>query len=418
MSKGPLDPREVKTARDKEIKHLWGMEVYEYSTEAEALTRTGRDPDCLQWIDTNKGSAEAPRYRSRLVCTEVRHKAVEPIFSATTPLETLRVLLSVACQEDIFQAIADVSRAHFYADAVRDVYVRLPDEDPKAKQPCMCGKLRKTMRGSLDAAQRWGEHYAQDLEAGGFSRGVASPCHFFHKGLQTYILVHGDDFFIVGRREGRKHALSLLRRAYELSKVVTLGPRPSQSRTASFLGRTLTLRQWGIEYEPDQQHVCSALKALGLSDAKGVAALGTDDMGGPKASKSVICVEHLHGTVHLEKVREEDDLLAGEELELFQSAAARFNFLAMDRPDLLCSVKELMRKMASPRSQDLTALKRVARYSIKYPRMACRYPWTQLDNEIELFGDANFAGCHFTRKSTVGGIIMWSGQESPNWQRW
>ena len=30
-------------------------------------------------------------------------------------------------------SIADMSRARFYADAVRDVYVRLPDEDPKAK---------------------------------------------------------------------------------------------------------------------------------------------------------------------------------------------------------------------------------------------------------------------------------------------
>ena len=45
-----------------------------------------------------------------------------------------------------------------------------------------------------DAAQRWGEHNGQVLEAGGFSRGVASPCNFFHEGLQTYILVHGDDF--------------------------------------------------------------------------------------------------------------------------------------------------------------------------------------------------------------------------------
>ena len=110
-------------------------------------------------------------------------------------------------------SIADVSRAHFYAYAVRDVYVRPPDEDPKAKQPGVCGKLPKTMFGSLDAAQRWGEHYAQVLEAGGFSRGVASPCHFFHKGLQTYILLHGDDFVTVGRRDGRKHALSLLRGA-------------------------------------------------------------------------------------------------------------------------------------------------------------------------------------------------------------
>ena len=69
----PLVPYEVKTAREKEIKYLWDMEVYEYSTEAEALARTGRNPVGLKWIDTHKGSAEAPRCRSRLVCSEVRY---------------------------------------------------------------------------------------------------------------------------------------------------------------------------------------------------------------------------------------------------------------------------------------------------------------------------------------------------------
>ena len=156
------------------------MEVYEYSTEAEARERRGRKPVGLKWIDTNKGGADAPRYRSRLVCTEVRHEGVEPIFSATPPLETLRVLLSVAFQEDVFRVedlflitTADVSRAHFYADAVRDVYARLPDEDPKAKQPGVCGKLRKTVYGS---------------------RGVLLRATSSTKGLQTYILVHGGDF--------------------------------------------------------------------------------------------------------------------------------------------------------------------------------------------------------------------------------
>ena len=141
-----------KNAREKEIKCLWDMEVYEYSTEAEARARTGRNPVGSKWIDTNKGSAEAPRNRSRLVCTEVRHKGVEPILSAT----------GVACQKDVIQvedlvliSIADVSRAYFHTDAVRDVYVPSPDEDPKAKQPGVCGKLRKTTYGSLDAAQRW-----------------------------------------------------------------------------------------------------------------------------------------------------------------------------------------------------------------------------------------------------------------------
>ena len=70
MSKGgPLDSREVKTACETEIKYLWDMEVYEYSTEAEARARTGRNPVGFKWIDTNKGSAEAhvtvPAWRLR-----------------------------------------------------------------------------------------------------------------------------------------------------------------------------------------------------------------------------------------------------------------------------------------------------------------------------------------------------------------
>ena len=118
-----------------------------------------------------------------------------------------------------------------------------------------------------------------------------------------------------------------------------------------------------------------------------------------------------------EEVREEDDLLTGEELKVFQSVAARFNFLVMDRPDLLYSVKELLRKVASPSTQDITALKRVARYTIKYPRMTCRYQWTLLNNNTEVFGDANFAGRHTTRKSKAGGVAMWSGQFVKAWSR-
>ena len=81
-----------------------------------------------------------------------------------------------------------------------------------------------------------------------------------------------------------------------------------------------------------------ALKALGLANARCVATPGIDDAGGPKASE----ISELRRTAKWrdppEEIEEEDDLLTGEELKLFQSVAARFNFLAMDRPDLLFSV--------------------------------------------------------------------------------
>ena len=76
-----------------------------------------------------------------------------------------------------------------------------------------------------------------------------------------------------------------------------------------------------------------------------------------------------------------------------------------------------MRKMASPLAADLIAIESVARYTIKYPRMACRYPWTQLDSSTEVFGDANFAGCISTRKSTVGGVALRNGQFVREWSK-
>ena len=53
---------------------------------------------------------------------------------------------------------------------------------------------------------------------------------------------------------------------------------------------------------------------------------------------------------------------------------------------------------------------KIARCTIKYPRIACRYLWTPLDSISVVFGDAHFAGCFSSRKSTVGGVVVWSGQ--------
>ena len=80
--------------------------------------------------------------------------------------------------------LIDVTCAHFYADAVRDVYIQLPDEGPRSGEPGTCRNLEKTMYA---AAERWGEHYAATLTKAGFNRGTASPCHFHHPGKYLVI---------------------------------------------------------------------------------------------------------------------------------------------------------------------------------------------------------------------------------------
>ena len=171
-------------------------------------------------------------------------------------------------------SIADVCRAHFNADAVRNVYVRLPEEDSKSKEVGICGKLRKTMCGTLNAAQRWREHSATGLRRRRILTRSGIPVPLLPQGPAD--LVHGDDCFIVGRQKAREHALDILQEVYDEQSYhlghLGTGALHSQSRS---WGRTQTLRKWRIEYEPDTQHVPRSLKALGLTGARCVGQLMT-----------------------------------------------------------------------------------------------------------------------------------------------
>ena len=109
-----------------------------------------------------------------------------------------------------------------------------------------------------------------------------------------------------------------------------------------------------------------------------------------------------------EKAWEEEgnnEELGSEKATLFRRVAARANYLATDRPDLMYSVKEICRQMAKPTMRGWKQLKRLARYLIMNPRTILEYPWQSRENEVEGFSDSDWAGCRRTGKSTSGGVI-------------
>ena len=242
---GSLDPLLVKAARQAELRYLWDRAVYRHATRAEMASVGGRAIR-LKWIDTNKGDHLHPAVRARLVCMEIRQKGAEAIFSATPPLEALRALVALAAREDprgrtdpLKISLADVSRAHFYSEAVRKVFIELPKEDEQSKNPDMVGLLLKTMYGTLDASEQWGLHYSLRLRRAGFVQGTASPCCFYHPKFKVSLLVHGDDFVAVGRKAGRDYLSQTLRSHYEI-KEKTLGPDDGDVKELRVLGRVLT----------------------------------------------------------------------------------------------------------------------------------------------------------------------------------
>ena len=405
---GVLPAHLVHAARVRELRYLQDRQVYAHSTWSEAIQRTGRRPLKLKWIDTNKGDAVSRNLRSRLVCTEVRRKGTEAIYSATPPMESLRAIVAKAASEDpcgqrdpYKLLLVDVSRAHFYAKATRDVYIELPREDPRSQQKGVCGKLLKTMYGTLDAAAQWAAHYTQVLTDAGFVQGLASPCHFHHPELDIWVLVHGDDFFCAARAAGRRHLQEVLSAAYE-TKQETAGPHPEDPKELRVLGRIVTYREDGLTIEADPSHLEMVVDALGLENAKSVVSPGQREDSG-------ITQQELLERRLIPALVPDDTVvpapLQGEQFDLYRSMAARLLYYGLDRPDVQFATKELMRKLGAPDEEHWMSLKRLTRYLLGAQRSLARYPWAPLPSVLTVYVDSDHAGCQRTRKSTLGGVI-------------
>lgn len=150
-----LCPNLVRKARAEELEYFRQLGVYEVVKVSECVATTNKAPITTRWIDTNKGDSKSPNYRSRLVAREYNTKAQDDLFAATHPAEALKMLLSKMATKDKGYKLlyADVSRAYFYARSTRPTYIKLPEEDARARDKSLCGRLRLSLYGTRDAAQ-------------------------------------------------------------------------------------------------------------------------------------------------------------------------------------------------------------------------------------------------------------------------
>ena len=77
---------------------------------------------------------------------------------------------------------SDISGTLFQADAIREGYVELSEEDA---EPGTCGRLIRSMRSTRDEAQNWGQAYIQIMTSTGFQAGHSYAC-----GLARWVRTH------------------------------------------------------------------------------------------------------------------------------------------------------------------------------------------------------------------------------------
>ena len=156
-SKPSLDPKLVAAARREEVMYLHQHRVYDRVSISECRRVSGKAPLKTGWVDVDKSThGEGVRIRSRWVAKEYNTGAMPDLYAGTAPLSGVKLVLSEAAScvgaGSACVGIVDVSRAFFYAAASRVVFVTLPAEDYQPGDERMCGRLRKSLYGTRDAA--------------------------------------------------------------------------------------------------------------------------------------------------------------------------------------------------------------------------------------------------------------------------
>ena len=154
----------------------------------------GTKPVKVRWVDVNKGDDDSPNVRCRIVAKDFNVDKRPDQCAATPPLEYLRYLVSRFASSQLGAnktklMVQDVKKVYSYVSATRDVYVELPTA------------RAQSLYGTRDAALNGAQAYSEVLLGMGFTKGLSSPCTFFHEVWGIRTVVHGVDFLSEGSGE-------------------------------------------------------------------------------------------------------------------------------------------------------------------------------------------------------------------------
>ena len=244
-----------------------------------------------------------------------------------------------------------------------------------------CGRLLKAMYGCRDAAACWELEVTDMFTSCGFAPGLGSPVLFVNQTRDLKVSIHGDDITVLGFHDDLVWLRKKLEERYELKFGGLLGPEQTDVQNVALLNRLIHFGADCTTIEADPRHVKIVLNELGLNNAKTV------------SSPGVTCKDG------------DDTPLSLEDCKRFRSLTMRCNYLALDRPDINYSAKELARRMQNPTKSSWNGLKRLARYLAGCPRLIWKYEQQDEQFGLRIHTDSDDAGCTESRKSTSCGAL-------------
>ena len=243
-----------------------------------------------------------------------------------------------------------------------------------------CCEVVKGIYGLPPSGKVWGDEAAKTLTSLGFERSLSDPCLFFRGDLRSktfqMVCLYVDDISCYSF-EKPVELFSTLKEKYGIK---------DEGELDFMLGVEVVRDKKGSMALSQGAYVDKVLEKFRMEDCRGVKCPFSDNK--------------------LTKAEDEEDADEEKYRSIVGSIAC---LMVCTRPDLACSVTKLSRHLNAPKGSHMIAAKRVLRY-IKQTRDVClMMPDKNSEEGLEMYVDADHAGCLDTRRSTSGCIITIGG---------
>ncbi|XP_040370261.1 uncharacterized protein LOC112183342 isoform X2 [Rosa chinensis] len=333
-----------------------------------------------KWIFRNKSDEHGNVTRNKARLVAQGYKQVEGLdfdetFAPVARLESVRLLLAIACHLHFTLYQMDVKSAFLNGVLQEEVYVEQPQGFKDPSNPDHVYKLKRALYGLKQAPRAWYERLSTHLVSKGYIQGSIDKTLFIKRDNKHVMIaqVYVDDIIFGSTSDSYvKEFTNIMESEFEMSMCgelnYFLGLQVRQLKTGMFLCQT--------------KYAENLVKKFGLEYAKAV----TNPM-----STSVKLTEDLTGK--------------SVDQTLYRSMIGSLLYLTASRPDISYSVGVCARFQANPKESHLEAVKRIIRYVSG--TATCGVYFT-FDSNIEIAGysDADWGGNLKDRKSTSGGCFF------------
>lgn len=365
-------------AMNNEVKSLQNNETWE-------LTNLPDNRKALRckWVFKIKRNPDGTvdKYKARLVAVGYSQKKgidYDQTFSPVAKMSTIRILLSIAANENLTLRQFDVSTAFLYGTVKEEIFMRQPEgyNDGSGR---VC-KLKRSLYGLKQAPKCWNECIHDFLMESGFIRSEADPCVYVRERGQKKILLalYVDDGLLAAsdEKEADDFIENELKRRF---KITTKAP-------SYFLGLEIEQNKYCTIKVHQTAYTTKLLEKFGMSNCKPV------------------------GTPIIKSGKGDEEPESPDQLEDFpyRQAVGSLSYLMVGtRPDIAYAVGVVSRNLDKPTKNNIQQVKRIFRYLKGTIDTGLEYK--RGEKRLICYSDADHGGDEASGCSTSGIVCLYAG---------